>query len=279
MAIQGNRATDTTPAETFGANLALGTLLAELSLHRPTQDFLASRARLFSYLVAPLILLTGLFLGGYPHEHEDWQPWSWWLHNTFVDPAGDGSRGSLIVPLGTYPPRRFSSFMVQSCAVSIFLSPPFREALSHRLLLWLGRHSFAVYLVHGTILRTVGIWIVYGVTGEPWAPVTGQNEDGTDREQEWLHPLSAHRKPVAIVVFVALTYLAAWAWMKWVDAACARATQWLEDRVFDDEDSAALAEKGYSTKQAPVLVNGHGTAYGESMVVLSPTGEPKLALV
>ena len=260
-----------TMAETFGANLALGTLLAELSLHRPTQDFLASRARLCSYVIAPVLLLTGLFLGGFPHEHEDWKPWAWWLHRTFVDPAGDGTRGSLLVPLGSDPPRRFSAACVQMCAVAVFLSPPMREALSHRLLLWLGRHSFAVYLVHGTILRTAGTWIVYGVTGEPWAAA------GPGEEQEWLRPISKARKPVAVVVFVALTYVAAWAWMRWVDAACARATQWLEARVFEEEDSGAVAEKGHS--MPALVVNGHGGVSGGPNGYLSATGEPKVALV
>lgn len=173
------------------------------------------------------------------------------MHRTFVDPAGNGTRGSIIIPLGSDRLRRFSSTCIQLCAVAIFLSPPMREALSHRLLLWLGRHSFAVYLVHGTILRTVGEWIAYGITGEPWAPA-GKNEDGTDAPQEWLHPISGNRKLLAAVVFVALTYVAAWAWMKWVDSACARATQWLENKVFEDEDSAALAEKGYSRVPSPM---------------------------
>lgn len=251
------------PLETFGANLSLGTLLAELSLHRPTQNFLAARARLLSYVVAPILLIAGLYLGSFPHEHEDWKPWTWRMHQIFVDPAGDGSRGSFIVPRGSDPPRRFSSACVQMCAIAIFLSPAFREALSHRVLLWLGRHSFAVYLVHGTILRTVGIWIIYGITGEPFTPA-GMNEDGTPMEQEWLHPISRQRKKVAIVVFVTITYLAAWAWMKWVDTACARATQWLETRVFEDEDADAgkqgLAEKGYSDPR--MLMNGHGGLIG-----------------
>jgi peptidoglycan/LPS O-acetylase OafA/YrhL len=110
--------------------------------------------------------------------------------------------------------------------------------------LWLGKHSFAVYLVHGTILRTVGIWIVWGITGEPWSKAE------KEEEQEWLHVISGGRKRVAVLAFVGLTYLAAWAWMKWVDTACARATIWLERRVFDDdgdgkEQKEGLAEKGY----------------------------------
>ncbi|RKU47786.1 hypothetical protein DL546_006687 [Coniochaeta pulveracea] len=227
--------------ETFGANLALGTLLAELSLHRPTQNFLAARARVLTCVAAPMLLIVGLFLGGFPHEHEDWKPWSWWLHTTFVDPAGDRSRGSFLVPNGADPPRRFSSACVQLSAIAIFLSPALRDLLSHRILLWLGKHSFAVYLVHGTILRTVGVWIVWGITGEPWSPAE------REEDQQWLPVISGDRKRVAVVVFVGLTYLAAWAWMKWVDTACARATMWLEQRVFDDDGDGreGLAEKGH----------------------------------
>lgn len=54
--------------------------------------------------------------------------------------------------------------------------------------------------------------------------------------------------------------------MKWVDTACARATQWLEKRVFDDDEGAeggkaGLAEKGYanggnSREHAQPLLNG-----------------------
>ncbi|KAK4033668.1 acyltransferase family-domain-containing protein [Parachaetomium inaequale] len=243
--------------ETFGAMLALGTLLAELSQHRPTQNLISSHQRLCTYVLAPLIFLIGGFIGSYPAEHEDWTPWSMRLHNFLVNPNAEGQHtGSLIVPRGTDPLRRSSAFFIMCTAISLFLSPLFQKALSHRLLIWLGHHSFAVYLVHGTILRTVAMWIVYGIRGEPWQPA-GVNEDGSPQEQAWLPPKGRPHKMVAILVFTALTYTAAWAWMKWVDTACARATQWLEKRVFEDEDAegkAGLAEKGY----AHGLANGGG---------------------
>ncbi|KAK3302671.1 acyltransferase family-domain-containing protein [Chaetomium strumarium] len=241
--------------ETFGAMLALGTLIAELAQHRPTQNFISSHQRLLTFVVAPLLLLLGGFVGSYPAEHEDWMGWSRILHRLIVDPAGDRSRGSIIVPKGSDVYRRTSAFFIMCTAVSLFIAPVLQQLLSHRLLIWLGHHSFAVYLTHGTILRTVGIWIVYGITGEPWEPA-GKNEDGSPREQVWLKPKGRPAKMISILVFTTLTYIAAWAWMKYVDTACARATQWLENKVFDDEDGegkAGLAEKGYSQ-----LPNGNG---------------------
>lgn len=198
-----------------------------------------------------MIFLIGGYVGSYPAEHEDWAPWSARLYRFLANPVDGHRTGSFIVPNGTDMLRRTSSFFIMCTAVSLFLSPPFQKILSHRLLIWFGHHSFAVYLVHGTILRTVGIWIVYGISGEPFVP-GGKNEDGSERQPIYVKPKSRTHKMVAIVVFTSLTYMAAWAWMKWVDTACARATQWLEEKVFDDEDkegNSGLAEKGYA--------NGH----------------------
>ncbi|KAH8898211.1 hypothetical protein GQ53DRAFT_711367 [Thozetella sp. PMI_491] len=253
--------------ETFGANLALGTLLAELTIHRPTQNFLATHSRVLTYVVSPLLILTGLFIGSYPHEHEDWTGWSLWLHKTFVDPLGDRSVGSILVPAGSDPPRRMSSAAVQFCAIAIFLSPTLKDMLSSRLLQWLGKHSFAVYLVHGTILRTVGMWIVYGISGEPWNEPRF-NEDGTQKDPEWIRPKSSFHKMVAAIVFVSLTYTAAWAWMKWVDSACANATEWLAKKVFEEEDGAGKegqAEKGFGKSYMNGTSHVEGYRHGDLM--------------
>ncbi|RFU29839.1 hypothetical protein B7463_g6502, partial [Scytalidium lignicola] len=245
--------------ETFGSPITLGTLLADLSLHQGTQNFLGAHNRLFTWIIAPIILLTGLYLGSYPHEHPEWSPWSDSMHNYFVlnpDPLTNEPRGSWLVPFETEPRRRMSSIAVQLTAISIFLSPSFREALSYRWLIWLGGHSFAVYLVHGTILRTVGMWIAYGTSGEGYIP-EGTNEDSSYRDAVWLQRRSGCYVITAVVVFVCLTYIAAWAWMKYVDSACAEATQWLEKRVFDDEDEGAGdqrdAEKGYANNNGGVM--------------------------
>jgi hypothetical protein len=233
--------------ETFGAMLALGTLIAELSQHRPTQQFITNHQRLLAGIVAPALMLIGGWIGSYPQEHPEWSPWSRNLHDFLTNPFGDGSHGSLIVPKGSDAQRRTTAFFIMCWAITLFITPSVQRLLSHRLLLWLGHHSFAVYLVHGCILRTFGIWIAYGISGEPWEPA-GVNPDGTRQEQKWIAPRGRPYIMTAILVFIVLTYTAAWAWMRWVDSACARATQWLENKVFEDEseNAAAMAEKGYA---------------------------------
>ena len=244
------RESSLTQTETFGANLALGTLLAELAQHRPTQNFITAHQRILTFVIAPILLLIGGWIGSYPQEHEDWTEWSQTLHNHLVnpDPEGGEDLGSILVPAGANAHRRTSAFFIYCTAISIFVSPAIQKLLSHRLLLWLGHHSFAVYLVHGTLLRTVAIWIVYGISGQPWEEA-GKNEDGSEQMQEWIEPKSRSHKLLAIIIFTMLTYMAAWAWMKWVDTACARATQWLENKVFDTSDDgegkAGLLEKGF----------------------------------
>lgn len=224
--------------ETFGSMITLGSLLADLSLHRPTQNLLAAHHRVLSLVVAPALVLLGLLFGSYPKEHEEYSDWSHWLHESFVKTTPEGqSVGSLIIPEGTDPPRRFTSAAVQLCAIAMFLSPMLREALSHRWLLWLGQHSFAVYLLHGTILRSIGIWVAYGLRPD----ILQTQEDGSRRG--YMHVRSETYVYGAIVVFIAVSYASAWAWMRWADVACARATRWVEDLVFQNGDGQETMEK------------------------------------
>lgn len=79
----------------------------------------------------------------------------------------------------------------------------------------------------------------------------------------WIERKSGGYVLTAIVVFICLTYLAAWAWMKYVDRACAEVTQWLEKRAFQEEDEAAErqgeAEKGFGDRRSP----NHDMMHGE----------------
>ncbi|KAF2816198.1 uncharacterized protein BDZ99DRAFT_406765, partial [Mytilinidion resinicola] len=210
--------------ETFGVQLYFGMLISDLSQQSAIQTFISSHRRALNYLAAPILITCGLYFASYPQEHQEWEPWSEYLQS--LTPYFIPER----VHLGEHG-RRFTAIGTDLCIVGVFLSPAARLALEHRWLMWLGRHSFAVYLIHGTILRTLGVWIVYGISGEPWhQAVEGE-------KQYWLQKRGgAPVVWVSMVTFVTLTYAGAWLWMRYVDEACARATQWLEAKVFASED-------------------------------------------
>lgn len=228
--------------------ITLGCLLADLSLHRRTQNFITSHQLILSSIVAPLLITAGLLIGSYPQEHEEYSTWSLWLHQKFVarlvDSKGQPS-GSLLVPRGTDPPRRFSSVAIQLCAVAIFLSPVLRGALSHRYLLWLGQQSFAVYLVHGTILRSIGMWVAYGLWPEEYVVQDGQNL------QQHTHVRSKAAVYCSIAVFIALSYISAWAWMRWVDSACATVAKKWEATLFADGEQSLVDKAEYELVYDP----------------------------
>lgn len=243
--------------------IALGTLLADLSLHRRTQNFIAAHHLVFSLVAAPMLIIFGLLIGSYPQEHEEYSDWSHWLHEAFVAKIGDQEdepTGSLLVPGGTDPQRRFTSAAVQLCTVAVFLSPVLRDALSHPCLLWLGQQSFAVYLVHGTILRSIGIWVAYGLWPEQFVI---QKDESL---QQYTHVRSKVWIYASVVLFIALSYISAWAWMRWVDTACATATRWSEHMVFRREEEGGDDKAEYGVRGRPgeapwrVAYQPHGAA-------------------
>ncbi|KAL4860677.1 hypothetical protein BDV12DRAFT_191561 [Aspergillus spectabilis] len=113
--------------------------------------------------------------------------------------------------------------------LAIYISPSVKGFLSNRLLLWLGAQSFAVYLVQGTLLRTVLCWMLYGITGQPFDP--DRKQEGKD-EFVWIPIRPPWVVAISIPLWICLVYLCATMWTKYVDAFCAQMTQKLEDRMF-----------------------------------------------
>lgn len=75
--------------------------------------------------------------------------------------------------------------------------------------------------------------MIYGWSGEPWSHET--NAEG----KEVYHYIPRAGKAtfmVAIPVFFLVEYTIAHFWTSYVDPWCARATKWLEDTMFEDEN-------------------------------------------
>ncbi|KAF3480618.1 uncharacterized protein GIQ15_05965 [Arthroderma uncinatum] len=154
--------------ETFGQQACYGMLLSDIASNHPEQSYLSSRRWLRRALCATAIFF-GLWAASYPEHDPERCGWS----NILLE----GSK--YMFPPGVNLGKRFTALGVDLIILGIFLSPTIKNILSNRFFLWFGRNSFAVYLTHGTLLKTVLTWMVYGnITGEPW--VVTKNDKGED---------------------------------------------------------------------------------------------------
>lgn len=185
----------------------------------------ASRFR-FQNFLGPLLVLTGLVLASYPEDHTEYQQWSRVLQRL----------SAWILPAGYDVPRYFTAFGLELIVLGIHFSPTMRNLLSNPTLLWLGRNSFAVYLLHGSLIRSVLTWMLYGIR----APREFVGDDGQILREQLL---MKGKWAVAfwVPVWFCLLYTCAEAWTRVVDPWCARVTVALERYV---TDSGAEEKRG-----------------------------------
>lgn len=129
-----------------GVNVFMGVLFAELN----HSDYPLRFAK-YSPLFSPPFAVAGLTLMSFPSQFQDWAPWSDKLLQWQVK----------LAPANAEVMRFWPTIGAQLLTFSILMSPHFRRALSHRWLLWLGKISFPLYLLHGSFMRSVLAWLLF----------------------------------------------------------------------------------------------------------------------
>lgn len=212
-----------------------GMFMADLTQHPPAQSFLA-RHRWFSMVVAPTTIILGLYLASYPGAREEYAAWS----------SSLATLSHHIFPRDADVPRYFSAVGCDLILVGIYLSSRAKDALSHRWFLWLGKHSFAVYLLHGTLLRTILTWMLYGMIHPPSTGIastsTSPNSNATlgaaadlpSHDGEYFVRQSRLIVAISVPLWLGLVYLCAHLWTSHVDPFCAMITRSIERRTIDD---------------------------------------------
>ena len=122
-----------------------GVMFAELN--HSSYPFQLSR---FSPIFAPPLVLLSLVLMSFPADFQGQAPWSRFLLNLHYK----------IAPESADVARFWPAVGAQLLITTIICSPHLRRALSHRWLLWLGKISFPLYLLHGPFIRTVLAWLL-----------------------------------------------------------------------------------------------------------------------
>ncbi|KAI1940451.1 hypothetical protein LOZ66_002045 [Ophidiomyces ophidiicola] len=206
--------------ETFGQQFFFGMFLCDLSYHQTAQALIADY-RWPRRIICSILAATGLFVASYPAHNAEWCGWSNFLLQV----------SKHIFPADVNLGKRYTALGVNLIILAIYLSPSAKSFLSKRLLLWFGHCSFAVYLTHGTLLRTVLVWMIYGVSGQPWEEWT--NDNGEIEHSPYLPRGSTLTFAISLPMWFVLVYIVAHYWTVYVDSFCARLTQRIENHVFE----------------------------------------------
>ncbi|EEH39894.1 hypothetical protein PAAG_02083 [Paracoccidioides lutzii Pb01] len=178
-------------------NVFAGMILAELSFH--TLPHLTYKSA--NILPYPFAIL-GLYLCSYPDQYAEQARWSRQLMHL----------GMRIFPPGASFGRFWSGLGAQLLCLAIVCSPAMRGALSRPYLLWLGRLSYPIYLLHGTLIRTCLTWLTFGPSVLMWTSNGESYQDGMLDAPPLIPEPTKGILVVALPVFFAVLLAIANAW-------------------------------------------------------------------
>ncbi|KAI1344399.1 acyltransferase family-domain-containing protein [Xylariaceae sp. FL0016] len=193
----------------FGMQFFWGVFLCDLQNHPGANQWIADRPKI-SRTLATIFMFLGLYLASYPEGHHEWATWSEMQFQVLVR----------ILPANSEIPRFASGIGLQLITLGFHFSPGLRDVLSSKYLLWLGKQSFAVYLLHGPLLRSVLCWMVYGVH----LPPDVYDENGNAISGKLVFP-NGLRLMICLPFWIPLNYGAAMLWTGYVDPWCANLTE------------------------------------------------------
>ena len=196
--------------------------MAELHFSPEVHEYVDERPITFSILSSSMIVL-GLYSTSFPEEHPEWAAWS----------KGMLHFGRYIFPLGSEYNRFYPGLGAQLICFGVMFNTTAKRLLSTTWPCYLGKVSFAIYLLHAPLVRTLLTWMLFGLSQRPPSP--GLNKEGKPLPQPWVPITSKWAAIVLIPLFYVILYRIAALWVQHVDPFCGRVTNWIEERIFRDE--------------------------------------------
>ncbi|RDW95009.1 hypothetical protein BP5796_00772 [Coleophoma crateriformis] len=213
----------------FGMQFIFGVFLSEASQIPEHKEWLMKHTKVLTRIVSPIIFTLGLYFASFPADNPAWTPWSQAMMTL----------ATYIFPPACDVPHFFTGAGIILIALAIHISGFLKNILSSRYLLWLGKNSFAVYLLHGGLLRSILCWMIWGIH----APTDFINAEGKLERPPPKPRSGLLRVWSSVVAFFIILYFVANLWMKYVDPWCARTTQKLEKYMWKDPAEQAWNEK------------------------------------
>ncbi|CAK7213322.1 hypothetical protein SBRCBS47491_001766 [Sporothrix bragantina] len=210
----------------FGMQFFFGVFLSEAQNHPASAQFLNQYPKVCRVILCPFFLILGAFIASYPEAHPERVGWSRALQSVLTS----------ILPHGSEYSRFASGFGVQLMAIGLHFSPKMRDVLANRAFLWLGKNSFAVYLLHGPLLRSVLAWLVYGFKTLP----DTLDDEGKPVHHSTRFPGMMHLY-VCLMFWIPFNYGMAHLWTTYVDPWCADVTEKFVRYVIRDENEKPQA--------------------------------------
>jgi hypothetical protein len=220
-------------------NIFSGIIIAELSMVPAIIEFASSRSFL-NCTIPFFLVITGLFFFSFPGFKPEWQPWTNALRDIGIMISPNGSNNNDVQSL-------WSSIGAIIILFGITLSDILQSLLSNPVLLYLGTHSFPIYLIHGPLLRSFLNWILYAFT-----PTLER------------YPIPPGWKfVIALPIYFSLLIGLASLWTAKIEPRCGAITKWLEDTMCRHEVDTPLlltqvppkeyeAESGSSRSASPI---------------------------
>lgn len=196
-------------------NASAGIFLAELFYDQADAEIPIESSN-NSGLLPTLTLLSGMIIAGFPEKNADWCFWSNYLKAVGIKLFGLSSELS----------RSWSSIGTSMMLVGLLYLPTAQAFLSHPGLVWMGKVSFSVFLIHSMLIRSVFCWMLYANS----VPLETVDEDWNLHISKLL-PATGINLLFTYAIFFPLLYLSAHFWTNYVESRCTDLARWVEDRM------------------------------------------------
>lgn len=156
----------------------------------------------------------------------------------------------MILPAGTELSRALPTVGGILVILGVVLGRPMQRLLSGSFLAWLGKISFALYLIHGTLLKSTLFWLIWlaGYREKALSSIYHTHvEINEESEVEVIQnppdmkiALPTRMELLCILPFWWITTLCiCHLWTLYIDPKCAQISDWVESKIFPAESKGA----------------------------------------